>query len=62
MFQQAYGGQGVECDLYMLCPGSDTIRGCDHVGVGVSMWVLALRPSSQLPESEYSASSLHMKM
>jgi hypothetical protein len=35
------------CDgLYMLGPGSGTVRGCGHVGVGVSLWVLALRSSS----------------
>jgi hypothetical protein len=32
--------------LYMLCPGNGTIRGCGPVGVGVSLWVWALRPSS----------------
>ena len=38
MFGQAYGGQGVECDgLYMLAPGSGTIRGCGPVGVGVAL-------------------------
>jgi hypothetical protein len=27
VFEQTYGGQGVECDgLYMLSPGSGTIR------------------------------------
>jgi hypothetical protein len=35
------------CDgLYMLGPGSGTIRRCDSVGVGVSLWVWVLRPSS----------------
>ena len=34
--------QGVECDgLYMIGPGSDLIRRCGLVGVGVSMWVWA---------------------
>ena len=28
-------------DLYMLSPGSDTIRKCDPVGVGVLLWVWA---------------------
>ena len=32
--------------LYMLGPGSDTIRRCDPVGVGVSLWAWALRTSS----------------
>ena len=32
-------------DLYMLGPGSGTIRRCSLVGVGVSLWVWALRPS-----------------
>ena len=32
--------------LYMLGPGSDTIRRCDLVRVGVSLWVWALRPQS----------------
>ena len=46
-FEQAYGDQGVECDgLYMLGPGSGTIRRCGPVGVGVSLWVWAIRPSS----------------
>jgi hypothetical protein len=35
------------CDgFYMLYPGSGTIRRCGLVGVGVSQWVWALRPSS----------------
>ena len=39
VFEQGYGGQGVECDgLYMLGPGSGTIRRCGLVGVGVSLW------------------------
>jgi hypothetical protein len=46
MFEQTYRGQGVECDgLYMLGLESGTIRGCGLVGVGVSLWVWALRPS-----------------
>jgi hypothetical protein len=33
------------CDgLYMLGPGSGIIRRCDLVGVGVSLWVWALKP------------------
>ena len=39
VFEQVYGGQGVECDgLYILAPGSGTIWRCDLVGVGVSLW------------------------
>ena len=35
------------CDgLYMLSPRSGTIRKCGPVGVDVSLWVWALRPSS----------------
>jgi hypothetical protein len=35
------------CDgLYMLDPGSGTIRMCGPVGVGMSLWVWALRPPS----------------
>jgi hypothetical protein len=42
MFKEAYGVQGIEYDgLYMLCPGSGTIRRCDLVGVGISLWVWA---------------------
>ena len=38
MFEQAYGGQGVKCDgLYMFDPGSDTIRRCGPVRVGVDL-------------------------
>jgi hypothetical protein len=32
--------------MYMLSPGSGTIRRCDPFGIGVSLWVWALRPSS----------------
>lgn len=42
--------------LYMLSPGSDSIR-CGSVE-----WVWALRPSSYWPRSEYSASNFQMKM
>jgi hypothetical protein len=36
----------LQCDgLYMLSPGSGTIRRCILVGVGVSLWCWALRPS-----------------
>ena len=39
MFEQAYGDQGVECDgLYMLGPGSGTIRRSSPVGVGWPYW------------------------
>jgi hypothetical protein len=42
LFEQAYGGQGVECDgLYMLGLGSGTIRRYGLVGIGVSLWVWA---------------------
>jgi hypothetical protein len=35
------------CDgVYVLGPGSGTIRRCGPIGVGVSLWVWALRPSS----------------
>jgi hypothetical protein len=38
MFEQAYGGQGVECHgLHMLGPGSGTIWRCGLVGVGVPL-------------------------
>jgi hypothetical protein len=47
MFEKAYGDQGVDCDdLYMPPIGSDTIRTCGPVGVGVSLSVWALLPSS----------------
>jgi hypothetical protein len=46
------------CDgLHMFDSGSGTIRRRGPVGVGVSLWVWALRPSSQLPGSQYPASS-----
>ena len=42
MFEQVYGGQGVECDgLYMLGPGSGTIGKCGLVSVGCNTVVLA---------------------
>ena len=35
------------CDaLYMLGPGSGTVGRCGLVGVGVSLWLWALRSSS----------------
>ena len=37
---------GPRDSLYMLGPGSGTIRRCGLVGVGVSLWAWALRPSS----------------
>ena len=38
MFEQAYGGQGMEYgDLNMLGSGSGTIRRCGLVGVGVAL-------------------------
>ena len=33
-------------DLYMLSPRSGTTRRCGPVGVGVSLWVWVIRPSS----------------
>ena len=57
------GGSLVKCDgLYMLGPGSSAIRRCGLVGVGVSLWLWTLRPSSYLPGGQYSASSLQIKM
>jgi hypothetical protein len=47
--------------LYMLSPGSGSIGRCGPVGVGVSLWVWASRPSPLLPGSEYSASILQIK-
>jgi hypothetical protein len=45
MFEQPYGGQGVECyGLYILGPGSGTIWMCDPVGIGMSLWAWALIP------------------
>jgi hypothetical protein len=35
---------------------------CGFVGVDVSLWVWDVRPISWLPRSQYSASSLHMKL
>ena len=41
------GPSNIQCDgLCMLGPGSDTIRRYGPVGVGVSLWAWALRPSS----------------
>ena len=38
VFEQVYGGQGVECDgLYILGPGSDAIWRCGLVGIGVAL-------------------------
>jgi hypothetical protein len=34
-------GTETSCDLYMFGPGSDTIRRCGLVGVGVSLWARA---------------------
>jgi hypothetical protein len=56
MFEQAYGGQGVECGgLNMLGPGSSTIRTHGLVGGTMPLWVWALRPSS-LPHGRQSFS------
>jgi hypothetical protein len=46
----------------MLGPGSGTIRMFGLVGVGVSLWVWAIRPLSQQPGSHYSPNILQMKM
>ena len=63
MFEQTSGDQAVEHDgLYMLNPGSGTIKRCGPVGVGLSLWVWDLRPTSQLAGSQYSASTIQMKM
>ena len=36
MFEQAHGGQGVECSgLNMVGPGSGSIRRYNHNGVGI---------------------------
>jgi len=46
------------CDgLYMLSPGSGTIRRCSLVGVGVLLWSWALRPPSCLEVSLLLAAS-----
>jgi hypothetical protein len=51
------------CDgSYMLGPESGTMRRCGPVGVGVTVWVWAIRPSPWLPGSQSSTSSLQMKM
>jgi hypothetical protein len=51
------------CDgWYVFGPGSGTIIRCGPVGVGVLLWVWALRPLAQLPGSQFSTSSLQMKM
>ena len=40
MFEQAYGGQGVECGvLNMFGPRSVTMRRCGHVGGSMSLGV-----------------------
>jgi hypothetical protein len=48
MFHGQYCPLSIDpCDgLYMLDPGSGTIQSIGVVGVGVSLWVWALRPSS----------------
>ena len=44
VFEQAYGGQGVECGgLNVLAMGSGTIRRCGCIGGSVSLWGWALR-------------------
>jgi hypothetical protein len=38
IFEEAYGDQELECGgLYMLVPGSGTIRRCGLVGVGMAL-------------------------
>ena len=38
MFEQAYGGQGMECyGLYMLSPVSGTIRKCGFVAESMAL-------------------------
>jgi hypothetical protein len=45
--RNSQGSREARCDgLYMLGPGSDTVGRCGLVGVGVSLWAWALRPSS----------------
>jgi len=52
VLEQTYGGQGMECDgLYVLVLGHSTIRHCGLVGVGMSIWVWALIPSSSCLEA-----------
>jgi hypothetical protein len=58
-------GQVRHADCYglnMLGPGSGIIWKGGLVGVGVSLWRWALKPSSKLPGSQSSPSGLHMKM
>lgn len=43
----------------MLSPGSGTVRRCEPVGVGVSVWAWAIRT---LSESQDYVRSLEMKM
>jgi hypothetical protein len=39
VFEQAYGGKGVECGgLNMLGPGNGTSRRCGLIGIGVPYW------------------------
>jgi hypothetical protein len=46
-FAYGYACKELSCyGLYMLSPGSGTIKRCGPVGVGVSLWAWALRPSS----------------
>jgi hypothetical protein len=47
-------------DLYLLSTGSGNIRSCGPVVVGMSLWVWALKASSQMPQNWYSASGLQM--
>lgn len=56
---QAQADDGV----YMLGPGSGIIRGCGPVGVGVSLWVWALRPHPSCLEMSFLlAAFVQMKM
>jgi hypothetical protein len=36
----------IHVGMYMLSPGSGTIRSCGPFGVDVSVWVWVIRPSS----------------
>ena len=40
-FPKRWFGMDTSCNLYMFGPGSDIIRRCGIVGVGVSLWAWA---------------------
>jgi hypothetical protein len=46
----------------MLSPGSGTIRRCGPIGIGVLMLSVGLKTFTLAAGSQYSASSLQMKM